>query len=145
TTRILETTGTGRAIPMPPGRRATLPSAMTTAASEPRCRRRRRPSTAPISARPSRSPTTSPARVTLRVDDGAAVWLNSEVVAKYNVGNLAHDRYASSSINASDVTIELPVEAFQVGTNILGVMLKQAGKTSPDLYFDLELEVDLLP
>lgn len=87
----------------------------------------------------------SGARVTLRVDDGAAVWLNSEVVAKYNVGNLAHDRYASSSINASDVTIELPVEAFQVGTNILGVMLKQAGKTSPDLYFDLELEVDLLP
>ncbi len=85
------------------------------------------------------------ARVRLEVDDGAAIYVNGELAAKFNVGNLEHSRYATSSIDASEETIELPVELFQRGSNIIGVMVKQAGKTSPDLYFDLELEVDALP
>src|SRR5690606_14334389 len=86
----------------------------------------------------------SGARVTLRIDDGAAIYLNGQLVAKFNVGNLEHDRYSTTTMDTTE-TIELPVEAFQMGSNIMAVMVKQAGKTSPDLIFDLELEVDLLP
>lgn len=87
----------------------------------------------------------SGARVRLWVDDGAAIYVNGDLAAKFNIANLEHDRHAMTSINAEEETIVLPVELFQRGTNIMGVMVKQAGKTSPDLYFDLELEVDALP
>lgn len=87
----------------------------------------------------------SGARVRLTVDDGAAIYVNGELAAKWNVANLEHDRHAMSSVEATDELIELPMEFFQRGSNIIGVMVKQAGKTSPDLLFDLQLDVDALP
>lgn len=87
----------------------------------------------------------SGALVRIRVDDGAAIYVNGELAAKHNVANLEHDRHAMSSVNETEETIVLPVELFQRGSNIIGVMVKQAGKTSPDLFFDMELEVDALP
>lgn len=89
----------------------------------------------------------SGARIRLHVDDGAAIWINGDDhnVVKYNVSNLEHDRYSVTSQDWQDDVIELPVQSFQRGSNIIAVMLKQAGRTSPDLYFDLELEVDALP
>jgi hypothetical protein len=78
-------------------------------------------------------------------DDGVAVFVNGTPVFSRNVGRgLAHAAYASASAdNAEDeAVLHLSPNPFVVGDNVIAVMVKQVGGTSPDLSFDLQLDVE---
>lgn len=98
---------------------------------------------------------TAPATLRLRRDDGAAVYLNGELVA---LSNLADDPFgggsydfqtlASSSAGGADETrffpFEVPANLFRPGTNVIAVEVHQASADSSDLAFDLSLELPAL-
>ncbi|MBZ4420985.1 hypothetical protein [Myxococcus sp. RHSTA-1-4] len=84
----------------------------------------------------------SAASVTVRHDDGVAIWLNGSLVFSANMADgLAHAEYASASAENATLTTALPASAFVVGENTMAVMVKQVGPTSPDLSFRLRLDV----
>lgn len=75
-------------------------------------------------------------------DDGLAVYLNGAQVFARNVDKgTAHDKYASASTENELDSGPLPPSLFVPGENILAVVVKQNGPTSPDLSFDLELQL----
>ncbi|HEX8704805.1 MAG TPA: hypothetical protein VF815_38590, partial [Myxococcaceae bacterium] len=82
-------------------------------------------------------------------DDGVAVWVNGQqVFAKYVNNGTAHGTYASSSSQENELSpgvIPLSPNPFREGDNLIAVMIKQAGATSSDLSFDLELTVTTGP
>jgi hypothetical protein len=82
------------------------------------------------------------ATVQVRFDDGYALYVNGNLVSQRNTGRgLAHNLYASASTDNELVTEALPAGVFVAGDNTLAVMVKQVGPTSPDLSFDLGLEL----
>ncbi|XXF76276.1 DUF1929 domain-containing protein [Myxococcaceae bacterium GXIMD 01537] len=82
------------------------------------------------------------AQLRVRFDDGVAVWVNGTQVFIRNMDNgTAHTRYATDSAENAEATGTLPTAPFVAGENVIGVMVKQVGKTSPDLSFNLELEI----
>ncbi len=83
------------------------------------------------------------ATVTVRYDDGFAIWVNGTQVASRNVGSTAYSSYATAAAENQEVTLTLPAGAFVAGTNTVAVIVKQVSSTSSDLSFDLSLEVDL--
>lgn len=75
-------------------------------------------------------------------DDGIAVWVNGTLVLTRNMGvGTAHEKYATASAENERVDVTLPASVFVAGENTLGVMVKQNGRTSPDVSFDLRLDV----
>ncbi|KFE70392.1 hypothetical protein DB31_5434 [Hyalangium minutum] len=79
-------------------------------------------------------------------DDGVVVYVNGVQVFSRNVNNPAHAKYASLSVNNQQETVNLALSPnpFVVGENTLAVMVKQVGATSPDLSFDLALDVGVM-
>ncbi|MDC0708229.1 DUF1929 domain-containing protein [Stigmatella sp. ncwal1] len=87
-------------------------------------------------------PVTS-ASLELLFEDGVAVFVNGTQVFTRNVGRMAHTKYATGSLENARETVELVLEPnpFVQGENTLAVVVKQVGATSPDLSFDLALDV----
>jgi len=82
------------------------------------------------------------ATITALFDDGVAVWVNGTLVFSRNVSRgLAHSASASASTENAVATEAIAVAPFVVGENVVTAVVKQLGPTSPDLSFDLELEV----
>ncbi|MCA9661628.1 MAG: metallophosphoesterase, partial [Myxococcales bacterium] len=84
------------------------------------------------------------AELQLRYDDGAAVWINGQLVGSVNVDGLEYGAWASaqSEDNALySAPISLDPNPFVVGKNAVAVMVKQVSDTSSDLSFDLKLTV----
>jgi hypothetical protein len=82
------------------------------------------------------------ARLRAVFDDGIAVWVNGSLVLTRNMGvGVAHEKYATASAENEQVEAALPAGAFVAGENLIAVMVKQNGRTSPDVSFDLRLEV----
>ncbi|MFP2926151.1 galactose oxidase-like domain-containing protein [Pyxidicoccus sp. 3LG] len=83
------------------------------------------------------------ASLSVLYDDGAAVYLNGTQVFLRNIPptGLAHARYATASVENEVATEVLSPALFVQGENTLAVMVKQNGGTSPDLSFDLSLEL----
>jgi hypothetical protein len=91
-------------------------------------------------------PVTS-ATLSVLFDDGVVVYVNGTQVFSRNVTFTAHDRYAVGSAENDQDTVSLPLSPnpFVTGENTIGVMVKQTGRTSPDLSFDLSLDVGITP
>jgi peptidoglycan/xylan/chitin deacetylase (PgdA/CDA1 family) len=82
------------------------------------------------------------ARLRAIFDDGIAVWVNGSLVLTRNMDvGVAHGKYATASAENEQVEAALPASAFVAGENIIAVMVKQNGRTSPDVSFDLRLEL----
>lgn len=82
------------------------------------------------------------AQLRVRFDDGVAVWVNGTRVFVRNMDKgTAHTRSATASAENEEATDSISIGPFVSGENIIGVMVKQVGRSSPDLSFDLELEV----
>jgi hypothetical protein len=83
------------------------------------------------------------ATLSVLYDDGIVVYVNGTQVLARNVSaaNLPHARYASGGAENASATEALAPEVFVQGENTLAVMVKQVGSTSPDLSFDLSLEL----
>ncbi len=90
-------------------------------------------------------------RATMRlvIDDGVAVWINGTRISQVdvNVGNgVGYGSWASGFGNHVDYTetLNLSPSPFQVGTNVIAVMLKNSDSGSSDISvnMNLELEVD---
>ena len=79
-------------------------------------------------------------------DDGIAVFVNGTQVFGRNVDKgVAHDKYASAGAENELASGTLPTGVFVPGENTLSVVVKQTGATSPDLTFDLELQLGVVP
>ena len=76
-------------------------------------------------------------------DDGFVAYLNGVQVLSRNVHatGMGHARYATGGAENSSATTALSPDLFVQGENTLAVMVKQVGSTSPDLTFDLALEL----
>ena len=75
-------------------------------------------------------------------DDAVAVWVNGRLVFSRNMGNgTAYSAYASASAENTvvDATIDLTVNPFVQGDNVVTVMVKQSSASSSDVSFDLSL------
>ncbi|WP_275900273.1 polysaccharide deacetylase family protein [Pyxidicoccus trucidator] len=82
----------------------------------------------------------------IRYDDGVAVWVNGTHVFSRDVDSgLAHGDYASASTDNAVADVVLPASAFVAGENTVAVMVKQVNSESPDLSFDLQLDVVAAP
>ena len=78
-------------------------------------------------------------------DDGFAVFVNGTQVFAKNVDKgLAHDKYATAGTENELVAGTIPTAAFVQGENTIAVIVKQTGATSPDLSFDLELQLGVV-
>lgn len=78
-------------------------------------------------------------------DDGIVVYVNGAPVLYRNVDThgTAHARYANAGAENSSATVALVPDIFVQGENTVAVMVKQVGATSPDLTFDLSLELGI--
>ncbi|MFP2931343.1 galactose oxidase-like domain-containing protein [Pyxidicoccus sp. 3LG] len=89
------------------------------------------------------------AQLRVLFDDGVGVWVNGTLLFQRNLGNgTAYGAWASgTSGDNAVVTAPLPLSPnpFVVGDNVVAVMVKQAGATSSDVSFDLELLLWLAP
>jgi len=75
-------------------------------------------------------------------DDAVAVWINGTLVFSRNMGNgTAFSAFASASAENAvvDVALNLSVNPFVSGENVVAVMVKQSSATSSDVSFDLAL------
>ncbi|MEW5848342.1 MAG: metallophosphoesterase [Myxococcota bacterium] len=86
---------------------------------------------------------------TLKVihDDGVIVWINGqEVFSRYAGNGTGHAAYADSTADDNELsttTLDLTINPFTLGSNVVAVMVKQVSVSSSDLSFDLELQVTL--
>ncbi|MFP2905262.1 galactose oxidase-like domain-containing protein [Pyxidicoccus sp. 3LFB2] len=78
-------------------------------------------------------------------DDGIVVYVNGTQVLSRNVSasNVAHAKYANAGAENSSATETVPPDVFVQGENTVAVVVKQVGATSPDLTFDLSLELGI--
>ena len=90
--------------------------------------------------------TVTEAHLNVLFDDGFAVFINGTQVFARNVDKgLEHEKYASSSTENELAGGAIPTRVFVQGENSVAVVVKQAGATSPDLSFDLELQLGFVP
>ena len=86
------------------------------------------------------------AQLNVLFDDGIVVYVNGTQVFARNVERgTSHEKYATTSTENELAREVIPGTAFVQGENTIAVMVKQAGASSPDLSFDLELQLDLVP
>lgn len=87
----------------------------------------------------------SEANLRVLFDDGIAVWVNGTLVFSRNVDKgTAHDKYASAGTENELAAGTIPAGVFVHGENTLAVVVKQTGGSSPDLTFDLELQLGVI-
>jgi len=80
------------------------------------------------------------ADVKVRFDDGVAIYVNGALALVRNMNSgLGHAKYASATEENRLEAAPLSPALFTEGNNVVAVMVKQVGATSPDLSFDLEL------
>lgn len=76
-------------------------------------------------------------------DDGAIVWLNGQEVFRTNMpeGDVAFDTYTGQTTSSESTFYAkvLEPDVLRAGRNVLAVEVHQAGPTSSDVSFDLEL------
>lgn len=73
-------------------------------------------------------------------DDAIAVWIDDRPVASINVGDEAHDAYASTgSDDDATMSFEVDPSVFREGTIVVSALVKQSSASSSDLSFDLRL------
>ncbi|MBM7116884.1 galactose oxidase-like domain-containing protein [Archangium primigenium] len=90
--------------------------------------------------------TITDAHLNVLFDDGIVVFVNGTQVFARNVDKgIEHDKYASASTENELAGGAIPAKVFVQGENTVAVMVKQAGATSPDLSFDLELHLSFVP
>ncbi len=85
--------------------------------------------------------------LTIKVDDGAVVYLNGKEQGRYNMseGNVTHDTWASSYVQYLDEKpIRLNVGDFVQGNNIIAVEVHQTSNTSSDAWMDAKLDLQML-
>lgn len=88
------------------------------------------------------SGTPTAATISLVYDDGIAVFVNGTLVVSRHVDRpLDHTRTARASTENERLTATIPASAFRAGDNVIAVVVKQVGPTSPDLSFDMQLDV----
>ncbi len=82
-------------------------------------------------------------------DDGVAVYVNGALVfSRYVANGLGHAAYASAGSQDNELSVQrlaLAANPFRVGDNVVAVVVKQAGTTSSDVSFDLDLAVSSGP
>jgi hypothetical protein len=82
-------------------------------------------------------------------DDGAIVWLNGAEIFRTNMpdGEVAYDTYTGNTTSSESTfyATTLDPALLRVGRNLLAVEVHQAGPTSSDVSFDLELVGKLRP
>ena len=88
-------------------------------------------------------------RIRLLRDDGAAVYLNGQEIARSNLSsNATYSTYASGTIGggAEDAfsAFDFDIDLLQEGTNVLAVEIHQRSGGSSDISFDLELQTGSL-
>ncbi len=84
------------------------------------------------------------ATLELKRDDGAAVYLNGNLVGLSNLNaGAAFDDYATG-LGDGFITLSIPTNLLQAGINTLAVEIHQASPTSSDISFNAELTVDIL-
>ena len=88
------------------------------------------------------------AALRLKRDDGAAVYLNGVEILRDNLAaNAAYNQPAATAATGADESefheflIELPPGVLQNGENVMAVEVHQESGESPDLSFDLEMEI----
>ena len=90
------------------------------------------------------------ARLSLRVDDGAVVWIGGSEVLRVNLpaGSIAADTLADSATSEPGETTysdaPLDLAALRPGRNVVAVELHQASPSSSDLGFDLGVAIERL-
>jgi galactose oxidase len=91
------------------------------------------------------SGTVTSATLSVLYDDGLVVYVNGAPVLYRNVdaNATAHAKYANAGTENASATMALAPGVFVQGENTVAVMVKQVGATSPDLTFDLSLELGL--
>ncbi|QSQ26578.1 DUF1929 domain-containing protein [Pyxidicoccus parkwayensis] len=91
------------------------------------------------------SGTVTSATLDVLYDDGIVVYINGTPVLYRNVATngTAHAKYANGSAENSSATEALVPDVFVQGENTIAVMVKQVGSTSPDLSFDLSLQLGI--
>lgn len=91
------------------------------------------------------------ATISLICDDGAAIYLNGQEIARYNMPEFPPE-ITWSTLAAGDVDgaseetwvmLNIPTSALLSGTNVLAVEVHQSSPTSDDLAFDLALNLTL--
>lgn len=86
-------------------------------------------------------------RFQIMADDSAIIYLNGEEVARIRMpdGTVTYQSYSdkvvSSAIENTLETIEVPVDYFLTGDNVLAIEIHQCNATSSDLSFDVALTV----
>ncbi len=92
------------------------------------------------------SGTVTQANLRVLFDDGIAVFVNGTQVFGRNVDKgVTHEKYASAGAENELAAGTLPTGVFVQGENTIAVVVKQTGGTSPDLTFDLELQLGVVP
>lgn len=77
-------------------------------------------------------------------DDGAAVWVNGTLVFSKNMDRgLAYSTSASASAENELARADISAAPFVAGDNVVAVMVKQVGPTSPDVSFALQLDLTI--
>jgi hypothetical protein len=90
--------------------------------------------------------TVTQANLRVLFDDGIAVYVNGTQVFGRNVAKgVTHEKYASAGAENDLAADTLPTGVFVQGENTIAVVVKQTGGTSPDLTFDLELQLGIVP
>ena len=90
------------------------------------------------------------AKLGLRADDGARVWLDGEELARVGLpsGEVGPDTTASRTVSGDgEITYqeeEIDIARLSSGTHQLAVDLHQANSRSSDMTFDMWLEVEML-
>jgi hypothetical protein len=88
------------------------------------------------------------ATCSLRVDDGAVVYLNGEEITRSNMppGEVQADTLALVAISDAAETAyaphDCPLAAFLPGANVIAVEVHQASPSSSDLGFDLAIDLE---
>ncbi|MEZ4249783.1 MAG: metallophosphoesterase [Polyangiales bacterium] len=73
-------------------------------------------------------------------DDAIAVWIDDRRVASVNVGDEAHDAFATAASSDDEtMSFDLDPSVFRRGTIVVAALVKQANASSSDLSFDLRL------
>jgi MYXO-CTERM domain-containing protein len=82
-------------------------------------------------------------------DDGVAVWVNgTQVFGEYVDNGTAYSAFASAMSGENELstaTLSLAPNPFVAGDNVIAAVVKQAGDTSSDVSFDLELTLTVAP
>jgi hypothetical protein len=89
------------------------------------------------------NPATAQLALSVNVDDGFVAWVNGSEIGRYNFPDGVEPTIAGnapSAIEATIITLQIPVDVLSAGENVLAVQVFNANTGSSDLLFDASLE-----